>query len=127
MTITANIHNATHMKANHGGTADWLEIHAPSGCSFTVFCPPHVAAATAAAFNRAMQVKPRGDALVYATGAGLWHITTDAAYGTAWLAQHDDITGDGDPSWMTASAHSLEALQDAIDDIEAENVREVAA
>jgi len=125
MTITANIHNATYMKANHGGTADWLEIYAPSG--FTVFCPPHVAAATSAAFNRAMQVKPRGDALVYATGAGLWHITTDDAYGTVWLAQHDDITGDGDPSWMTASAGSLEALQDAIDDIEAENAQQVTA
>jgi|GEM_PF-5800728 len=120
MTITADIHNATEMTAGQGGRDAWFDIEGRSGY-FTVFCPPHVAAATSAAFNRAMQVKPRGDALVYATDAGLWHISTDDARGTVWLAQHDDITGDNDPAWMTASAHSLEALQDAIDDIQAEH------
>ena len=64
------------------------------------------------------QVKVGKIGLVYATPSGVWNI--DNPYPDFWTAQSDEVTGDGDPSWMFADAKTLEALQDLIDDIEAE-------
>lgn len=83
--------------------------------------PPHVAEHTAAAFNRAMQAAPDGDGWTYTGLSGKWHISRDLARGTVYLAQHDEVTGDGDPYWMFTDAASLIACLDAIDATEDEN------
>lgn len=92
-----------------------LSITGQRCASIAAHVPAHVATATAAAFNRAMEVTEADCGLVYATDAGDWNISNPMP--KLWLAQHDEITGDNDPSWMTAEAHSLKALQDLIDDI----------
>lgn len=83
--------------------------------------PPHVAEHTAAAFNRAMQAVPDGDGWTYTTKSGVWHISRDCAMRTAYLAQHENVTGDEDPVYLFADARSLVGCMDAIDDAEAEN------
>lgn len=96
-----------------------FSIKGERGSEIAAHVPTHVATATAAAFNRAMEVKEADSGLVYTTDAGDWHISNPMP--KLWHGQHDEITGDGDPSWMTVTAQSLEALQDAIDDVIEEN------
>jgi hypothetical protein len=83
--------------------------------------PPHVAAHTAAAFNRAMQAVPdKSGGWTYTTKSGVWHIVNEGKpFG--FRAQHDDITGDNDPAWMFTEASTLIDCMDAIDVIESEN------
>jgi hypothetical protein len=91
--------------------------------------PPHVAAHTAAAFNRAMQAVPDADAI----GEG-WFYTTKS---TVWLircpvpgvyrAQCEEVTGDNDPHWMFVDANSLINLMDFIDYIEADEACDVCS
>ena len=71
-----------------------------------------------------MQAQPdtRGG-LTYSTDRQLWIISND--YG--WRAQSDEITGDGDPPWLFADAHSLMALLDEIDATEKDNGCETCA
>lgn len=92
-----------------------LHFRADSGES-ALHVPRHVAEATAASFNRAMQVTcDKSGSLAYVNDAGLWHISVDPAMGTVWTGQHDEATGDEDPNWMFVTGRSLEDLQDQID------------
>lgn len=117
MSMSANIHGAT--VANHNSLSgvrnDGLEFKNADGGSVMVFVPPHAARATAEAFNRAMQVKMGKAGLTYKTISGLWYV--EQIRNDIWHGQYEEITGDGDPEWMTVDAKSLEALQDAIDEI----------
>jgi len=121
MTISANFHDPKTAESRPLGTGNRnnaLGFSGGHGEYITLFTPPHVAAATAKAFNRAMQVTQGKHGLVYATPSGVWNI--DNPYPDIWTAQNDEVTGDGDPGWMFADAKSLEGLQDAVDNIEAE-------
>ena len=85
--------------------------------------PEHVAAHTAAAFNRAMQAVSEGDGWTYTGKTGVWHIRyVNHMRGGPYLAQHDDVTGDDDPAWMFCAESDLMRLMDEIDDIEAEDM-----
>jgi hypothetical protein len=121
MTITCNFHNP---KRAENWTLEVrdnaLRFEGEPGESISLFVPPHVAEHTAAAFNRAMQAVPDGDGWAYTTESGVWHISRDLAMGTVYQAQHEDVTGDEDPAYLTADARSLIGCMDAIDEIEAE-------
>ena len=86
--------------------------------------PDHVAAHTAAAFNRAMQAVPDRDAIgecwTYQGKSGVWHIRCPMP--CLYTAQHDEVTGDSDSEWMFADSHDLIRLMDEIDRIEAEEL-----
>jgi hypothetical protein len=119
MSMSADLHFASvaeHVRLD-GCDNDALKFRSGSNL-VNVFVPPHVAKATAAAFNRAMQVQTDASGLMYATEAGSWHVNEPMP--GLWHGQFEEVTGDGDPSWMFAEAPSLEALQDLIDDIIAE-------
>lgn len=98
-----------------------LFSHKDSNALHIAGLPPHVAEHTAVAFNRAMQAVPFHDGWTYRGLSGLWYISRDLARGTVYLAQHDEVTGDGDPAWMFADADSLIGCMDAIDAVEDEN------
>jgi hypothetical protein len=91
--------------------------------------PAHVAAHTAAAFNRAMQAVPDRDAIgegwTYQGKSGVWHIRCPMP--RLYTAQHDEVTGDNDPAWMFADGSDLIELMDVIDDIEAEEAENAKA
>lgn len=117
MNMSANIHSADvaqHSRLS-GVNDDTLKFKNSDGDYINVFVPPHVARATALAFNRAMQVKMGKAGLTYKTISGLWYV--EQIRNDIWHGQFEEITGDGDPEWMTVDAKSLEALQDAIDEI----------
>lgn len=115
--MTANIHGAdvAQQTGLPGPDDDVLKFKNSDGDCVNIFVPPHVARATALAFNRAMQVKMGKAGLTYKTISGLWYV--EQIRNDIWHGQHEEITGDGDPEWMTVDAKSLEALQDAIDEI----------
>lgn len=48
----------------------------------------------------------------YETKFGIWHI--DNPFPKMFAAQHDDITGDGDPYWQFAYGQTLDAVKDEI-------------
>ena len=97
---------------NVGGITPSINIHVPR----------HVSEATAAAFNRAMRLVPDGDGFkIEAPKGHWWQVTQETAYRTFWHIQSDEVTGDGDPAWMTASARTLDACIDVVDDLVAEN------
>lgn len=127
MTITANLHDLKRAAYNRLSSSrnDSLRFDAEGGHA-TLFVPRHVAEHTAAAFNRAMQAVPDRDAIqegwTYTTKSGLWNITCPMP--RTYLGQHDEITGDGDPDWMFASATTLIGCMDEIDRQEAEQVEE---
>lgn len=100
------------------GDQDALNFKSEVG-EFTLFVPPHVADATAAAFNRAMQAVPTDRGGFIYQGSDLWNIENDVYRG--WHGWSDEITGAGDPAWMFADASSLLELLDVIDAQEAEN------
>lgn len=78
--------------------------------------PSHVAEHTASAFNRAMQAEAQQDgSFVYWTDQGAWTISLDQAMRKVWHFQNEEVTGDGDPHWLTGSANSLLAAMDEID------------
>lgn len=85
--------------------------------------PPHVAAHTAAAFNRAMQAVPDGGGWTYTTKSGVWHIHCQMP--GVYRAQYDEVTGDNDPRWMFAGGRTLIGCMDSIDDNEAEDACDV--
>jgi len=121
MSMSASIHSAD--VAQHSRLSevndDTLKFRNSDGDFINVFVPPHVARATALAFNRAMQVKMGKAGLTYQTISGLWYV--EQIRNDIWHGQHEEITGDGDPEWMTVDAKSLEVLQDAIDEIVQDN------
>lgn len=122
MTINVSIHRAermTHTRLNSNGR-DSLCVEADGG-SASIFVPPHVAEATAAAFNRAMQAIPdRCGSYLYTTDRQTWRIT-DEGHPIGWRAQSDEITGDGDPHWLFAEGKSLFDVMDEIDAAERDN------
>lgn len=129
MTINASFHDprsAAH-KPLPGVANDTLSFDGSGGEHISLFVPPHVAEHTAAAFNRAMQAAPDGDAIgegwTYTTKSGAWHIRCPMP--RLYTAQHDEITGDSDPAWMFAEASSLIGCMDVIDDIETEEACDV--
>lgn len=123
--ITVNMFDA--QKAKYGYLTEtksgYLKFYAESkyGEHLTLFVPHHVAEHTAAAFNRAMQAVPDGDGWTYKGDSGVWNISRFDGPFTVYRAQHDEITGDNDPSWMFADARSLIGCLDEIDNIEIEN------
>lgn len=69
---------------------------------------------------RLAEAKPDGQSgWTYRGLSGLWSIQTTILGN--YHAQHDEVTGDGDPAWMFAEASTLIGCLDAIDDVEAEN------
>ena len=62
MSINASLHNATEARADElpGVKNDALKFLDAEGNIFSLFVPPHVAKATAAAFNRSMQADAAG-------------------------------------------------------------------
>jgi len=125
MTINASFHGpkrAMHYRLL--AKNDTLSFEGDGNEYISIFVSSHVAEHTAAAFNRAMQAVPDRDAIdegwTYTTKSGVWNITCPMP--RVYLAQHEEITGDGDPDWMFAEASSLIGCMDEIDDIEADNV-----
>lgn len=121
MTTQINFHYATQAEVwplgdsrNHS-----LQIRSSDGNGLSIYLPPHVAEHTAAAFNRAMQAVPDGDGWTYTGLSGVWHISCPMP--RLYTAQHDEITGDGDPAWMFADGPDLVTLMDEIDAVENEN------
>lgn len=122
MSMSANFHDAKqarHVRLHTSSGDDSLQFNGDEN-HLTIFVPPHVAAHTAAAFNRAMQAVRDGDGWTYTTKSGVWHIS-DEGKPFGFRAQHDDITGDNDPAWMFTEASTLIGCMDAIDIIESEN------
>jgi len=127
MTINASFHapkSAGH-KPLPGVKNDTLSFDGKDGEYIALFVPPHVAEHTAAAFNRAMQAVPDRDGWTYTTKSGVWHIQCPMP--RVYLAQHDEITGDGDPPWMFADAPTLIGCMDAIDAVEDEHACDVCS
>lgn len=123
MTLTVSFHRperADHRKLP-GSENDTLEFTGADGEYIALFVPPHVAAHTAAAFNRAMQAVQDGKGWTYTTKSGVWHISRDQAMGSVYLGQHEDVTGDKDPYWLFADGKTLIGCMDEIDAIEDEN------
>lgn len=124
MTISANFHNPKRAEHNRlpGTKNDTLSFKYSLTEYINLFVPPHVAEHTAAAFNRAMQAVPDhgaiGEGWTYNGAFCLWNIRCPMP--GVYTAQHDEITGDGDPLWMFAEASSLIGVMDEIDRQEAE-------
>jgi hypothetical protein len=119
--ITANFHDVRAAEHRHltGHDNDSLSfVGASAGEYITLFVPPHVAEYTAAAFNRAMKAVPDGDGWNYTTKSGVWHIACPMP--RCYIGQHENATGDEDPSFYFAASESLIGCMDVIDDIEAE-------
>lgn len=121
MTITTNIHNLKRAAHNRlkDSKNDSLDFETADGRA-TLFVPPHVAAHTAAAFNRAMQAVPdRSGGWTYEGKSGVWNITCEMP--ELYRAQHEAVTGDNDPYWYFVAAKTLIGCLDAIDNEEAES------
>ena len=129
MTITASFHNpkSAEHKPLPGVANDCLSFDGENSEHISIYVPPHVAAHTAAAFNRAMQAVPDRDAIgegwTYTTKSGVWHIRDLNAAG--YQAQHDEVTGDNDPGFLFAYDDTLIGCMAIIDDIEAEEACDV--
>lgn len=129
MPITAGFHssrNAEHSVLPNVKN-DALSFNGDNGEYISLYVPPHVAEHTAAAFNRAMQAVPVDglrEGWTYTAKSGLWHITCPMP--RVYQAQHDEVTGDGDPAWMFADADTLIGCMDEIDRIEAEDMEDAA-
>lgn len=113
-------------KAEHGllhtVLNDCLKFLGEGGNEANLFVPRHVAEHTAAAFNRAMQAeKQRDGSLKYSTESGDWFISLDSAMRKVWQFQSDEVTGDGDPSWLHGAASDPIDAMDQIDDLIAEH------
>lgn len=117
MDTSINFHNVAKVEAQSRNQASWLRVEAENGDYIAMHMPRHVNEHVAEAFNRAMQAVPEGSGYRYETANDIWHISVDLAMGKVWLAQNDEVTGDGDPSWMFADGKSLIGVMDAIDAI----------
>lgn len=119
MDTSINFHSIIDVKAQRRGQAAWLRVEAENGDYIAMHMPSHVSEHIAEAFNRAMQAvaRPGGGYTYNDANDGIWHISVDAAMGKVWLGQNDEVTGDGDPSWMFADGKSLIDVMDAIDAI----------
>lgn len=123
MTTQTNFHDANRAEVwtlDSSRNAS-LQVYSKDGNSLSIYLPPHVAEHTAAAFSRAMQAVPtyqRGE-YQYTTDRQIWWIKFEPGFG--WRAQSDEITGNGDPSWMFADGPDLVTVMDEIDTVEAEN------
>lgn len=121
MSIKVGFHRvkSAYVMALHDVPNDGLHFENENG-EICLYVPPHVAEHTAAAFNRAMQAVPHpimGN-FQYTTERQNWFIKHEPGFG--WHGQSDEITGDGDPSWMFADAPTLIECMDEIDRQEAE-------
>ena len=69
MTSTNSLHGAIKATARNIGDTSWFHIQDAAGNVFTIFCPRHVAEATADAFNLAMS-EAEGDDMAHASAEG---------------------------------------------------------
>lgn len=61
MSLSVNLHNASHAITDRSGSTSWLTIKSKEGGSVTVFMPFDVAEAMAKVFNDAMIPVPAVD------------------------------------------------------------------
>lgn len=123
MDTSINFHNVIKVEALRRNQASWLRVGAENGDYIAMHMPSHVNEHMAEAFSRAMQAvaRPGGGYTYNDANDDIWHISVDAAMGKVWLAQHDEVTGDQDPTWMFAQGKSLFDVMDAIDATVEEN------
>ena len=56
MTVAVGLHRTHRAEAKHSGKVSWVSFYDDKDAEVTIFCPAHVAEATAAAFNAAMEI-----------------------------------------------------------------------